>query len=352
MPLRPELVAFRERHNPPAAAGALVDRDGLVEACHLGVRVRGGADPVRPDDAWHIGSCGKAITALLYARLVERGDAAWGAALPELLPDLAGGMDPGWAAITIDDVFVSRSGLPANLTRSQMLAAWEDPRPLPDQRTEVAARALAAPSRCPGRFVYSNLGYVVIGAAIERVTGLPYEEALARHVLEPLGAASAGFGPPDGPWGHGGRMLALGPLGLVDLARGAPADPASARSDNPPVLGPAGRLHLTVADWAAIQRVFLADGDGFLAPASVRRLLTPATGRGQRHAPGWAPADSLGDASFAQQGSNTYWTATAVMNRARTRTALVVVNEGRARLLRTTPALALRLLGAGDLPVG
>jgi hypothetical protein len=32
---------------------------------------------------------------------------------------------------------------------------------------------------------------------------------------------------------------------------------------------------------------------------------------------GWAPAGRLGDASFAQQGSNTYWVATAVVDRAR-----------------------------------
>jgi hypothetical protein len=76
-------------------------------------------------------------------------------------------------------------------------------------------------------------------------------------------------------------------------------------------------------------------------------LLTPAPGRGYRHAFGWAPVRGRHDASFAQLGSNTYWVATAVIDRARQRTAMVACNEGRARLLRRTPALAIRLLSAG-----
>ena len=337
--LRPHLTEFHERYRVPAVGGALVTRDGLPELDVVGVRVRGDDDPVRRDDRWHIGSCCKAVTAALYARLVERGDAVWGARLPDLFPDLAGTIDPRWGAVTIDDLLVCQGGLPANLGRAHTKAAMRDSRPLREQRTESAAGALARPPRRPGRFLYSNLGYVVIGAAIERIADAPFEEALARHVLEPLGITSAGFGPPPGLWGHGGRMLALGPLGLIDLGRVGPADPEAPESDNPPILSPAGRLHLTLEDWARFQRVFLARGDGFLRPATIERLLTPA----RRQAMGWAPA-AAAEVSVGQQGSNTFWVATALIDRERMRTAMVVCNEGSARLLRKTPELALRLL--------
>jgi D-alanyl-D-alanine carboxypeptidase len=344
--LRAQLIQFREKHAIPALGAAIVTGDGLVDLDVVGVRIRGGADPVLPDDRWHIGSCCKSITASLYARLVERGDAEWGTRLAELFPDLAGKIAPGWMAVTVEDVFVSQAGLPANLSRAEMRAAWQDTRPLEEQRTDVAAGALARPPRRRGRFLYSNLGYIVIGAAIERIANLVFESALQTHVLEPLGITSAGFGPPPLLWGHGGRILALGPLGLIDIGRGGPADPDGVRSDNPAVLSPAGRLHLSLADWARFQRVFLTEGDRFLRPETVERLLTPASGRGQRHALGWAPAAGLGDVSLGQQGSNTYWVATALIDRARERTAMVVCNEGRARLLRHTPTLALDLLTA------
>ena len=317
-----ELTAFRDRYRIPAVGSALVTADGAVEMDLVGARVRGG-EPVRTHDAWHIGSCGKSITAALYARLVERGDAEWGVPVASLFGDLEA--DRGWDAVTIDDVFVGEGGLPPDLGRAAMAAAYSDDRPLREQRSEVAAAALARPPRRPGRFRYSNLGYIVIGAAIERIAGAPYERALATHVLEPLGIASAGFGAPPAIRGHRART---------------PAPPEDPRSDNPPVMGPAGRLHLSLQDWARFQRVFLTEGGGFLAPATVERLLTPA----RRQSPGWAPARSLPNASLGQQGTNTFWTATALIDSRRECTAMVVCNDGRRRLLARTAMLAARLL--------
>jgi D-alanyl-D-alanine carboxypeptidase len=335
------LEDFRAKHRPPALGAAIVTRGGDLELDVIGERVRGGGDPVRPEDRWHIGSCGKSITATLYARLVERGDAQWNVSVAELFSDLS--VDAGWREVTVDDVFVCQAGLPANLTRANMVAAWKDTKPLPDQRTEVSAVALARAPRRPGRFLYSNLGYIVIGAAIERITRLPFESAISKHVLEPLEIHSGGFGPPTDVWGHGGKMLALGPI-MLSGGRSTPGDPERAESDNPAVMSPAGRLHLSLEDWAKFQRVFLTDGGDFLSSESIERLLTPAPDGGQRMAYGWAAARTKLDASMGQQGSNTLWVATAIMSRKRERTVMIVTNEGRARLLRKTPVLAVNML--------
>jgi CubicO group peptidase (beta-lactamase class C family) len=346
-PFRSLLETFRRDHDTPALGGAVLTADGRLDVDVVGTRKRGGDDPARLEDAWHIGSCGKSFTAALYARLVEAGDAAWAAPLSDLFPDLASRIDPGWGGITIDDVLVHRSGLPANLGRSRMRSGFADERPLPDQRSEAVAEALARPPRRPGRFRYSNLGYVLAGAAIDRIAGVPFETALSRHVLAPLGMGSAGFGPPRGLWGHGGRILALGPLGMVDLGGGSPADPERPESDNPAVMNPAGRLHVTLEDWARFQRVFLTGGGGFLQAAAVERLLTPPAGPGRGQAMGWAAALGLDDVSLGQQGSNTYWVATALIDGSRSRTAMVVCNRGSARLLKRTPRLAAELLTSG-----
>ncbi|MDY7106427.1 MAG: serine hydrolase domain-containing protein [Actinomycetota bacterium] len=307
--LRDHLVELRDRTGVPAAGAAIVGPDGLEELDVLGVRRRHGNEPATAADAWHIGSCGKSLTALLWARLVDAGRARWGAPLTELFEDLTAPVAQGWAGVTIDDVLVHRSGLPANPTRADLQRAYRDTAPLAERRTAAATRMLAAPPRHAGRFRYSNVGYVVAGAAVERITGTAFEDALRAHVLGPLGVSSAGFGPPPDLWGHGGRMVALGPLGIVDVGRGGgPADPADPTSDNPPVLSPAGRLHLTLADWARVQQVFLgtAPGGPCITPASLEHLLTPVRGRGPNQAMGWAPARGLGDATLGQQGSNTY----------------------------------------------
>ena len=266
----------------------------------------GGGDTVRAGDAWHIGSCGKSMTAALYARLVERGEAEWGAPIPALFPELA--IDPGWSAVTIDDALAGAAGFQSDLGRDAMAAAYDDARPLPLQRAVAAAAALARAPRRSRRSRDSNLGYLVIGAAIERITGAPYEQALTAHVLQPLGIASGGFGAPPSIRGHRART---------------PAPPDDPRADDPPLMGPAGRLHLALADWARFQQVFLTEGGGFLEAATVERL----------HA-----------AARSQQGSNTFWVATALVDRDRRRAALVVCNDGKRRLLAGTAKLAARLL--------
>jgi CubicO group peptidase (beta-lactamase class C family) len=114
----------------PAMGAALVAPDGSAEVAVAGTRIRRRDLPVAPGDPWHIGSCTKSMTALLYARLVEHGRAAWGASLPDLLPDLAGAIDPGWAPITIDQVLHHRAGIRPNIPLREMRDAAADGRPL------------------------------------------------------------------------------------------------------------------------------------------------------------------------------------------------------------------------------
>jgi hypothetical protein len=71
--LRELLVEFRDRFKTPAAGAAVVTRSGSPETSVVGNRRRRGADPVTIEDQWHLGSCTKAFTAVLYARLVDRG---------------------------------------------------------------------------------------------------------------------------------------------------------------------------------------------------------------------------------------------------------------------------------------
>lgn len=52
----------------------------------------------------------------------------------------------------------------------------------------------------PGRrFRYSNAGYVLLGLVIEELTGLPYADAVGRHVSAPAGMAASGFFRLDDP---------------------------------------------------------------------------------------------------------------------------------------------------------
>ncbi len=327
----------RDRLRVPALGAAVLDGDGRLE-CHVtGVRRRGGSDPAAATDRWHIGSCGKAFTAALYARLVEAGRADWSVSIKDLFGDLE--VRSGWAAVTIDDLLMHRAGVQANIGFRTMLAYFCDQRPVADQRTEVAAAELARPPVGAGTFRYSNLGYTLAGAAIERIAGEPYETALNTHLLAPLGISSAGFGPPPELWGHQGRLR----LGSLILGRGKAVEPNYRYADNPVLMTPAGRLHITIADWSRFVRLFLAsDGTGLLVPASIERLLTVRSNAS--YAMGWGRAQGSDTVSFMHQGSNTNWVATVVLDADRRRAAMVIANDGRTAILARTVRLAVEVL--------
>lgn len=291
-------------------------------------------------DRWHIGSCTKTFTAALWARMVERGQAEWDMPMAEARADLGSDVHGDWSDQTVDSVLRHHAGISADLSPDQMMRAWDDPRPLADQRTDMARRALDVAPDDPGQFRYSNLGYIVVGAAIDRLAGATFEQALDTCVLAPLGIETAGFGPPGEVWGHPARFR-LGGLGLL---AGPPADPSDPFSDNPAVLSAAGTMHITMADWAKFVRVFLRGGSDLLSEATVDRLLLTPYGGRYGMAMGWRRTGSTPGVGYAMQGSNTMWSATALIDDQRRRAVLVACNDGRNRVLNSSARLAASLL--------
>jgi len=314
-------------HAPPAMVAAVVGKNGLIWSGARGVRRAGFSEPATTDQLWHLGSNGKSMTAVLYARLVEQGRAKWGATLPELFPGAA--IDPALQAVTIDDLLCHRSGLAdqALLTREVMMAGHTDTRSTRDQRVDFAAMALGkAPTGTRAAFAYSNCGYILAGAAIERLVDRSWEETIKAEVFDPLGMGSVGHGAPQGdnPWGHRPTGDTLVP---VDPARFA---------DNPPPFGPAGRMHMTIADYGKFLGLYLTAGGGLLRPETITRLTTPPEGAPPPYAYGWGvqPGPRL-----AHDGSNTMWHATARVFPARGVAVVSIANHsGRGRT--ANPALA------------
>lgn len=296
----------------PALGGMVVTPTGIAFLEVAGRRRIDGPDPVTVRDKWHLGSNTKAMTAALYGKLVEGGQAKWGATLRELFPDLT--LDPAWATTTLEAVMSHRAGLSDKgvIGIPWLIAASDDKRPLPAQRIALVAKALAAaPKGKPGVFEYANINFVVAGAAIERLVGGDWEAAITDRLFKPLGMAGAGFGAPTGdqPWGHRSLPFGIGGLKAVDPAGSA---------DNPPALGPAGTVHMPLEDYAKFLRLFLNGGGDYLTPDTIARLTTPAPGAD--YALGWGVAVGKPWARgprLGHEGSNTMWHAKAIVAPAR-----------------------------------
>jgi D-alanyl-D-alanine carboxypeptidase len=308
--LEQTLSAARTQQQLPAVA-AVIQIDGKIAAEAVqGLRALRQPQRATLQDRWHIGSDTKAFTATMIARLVERGVMSFDDTLAASLPAISGSMDPAYRNVTITQLLSHTAGLPKLTSDSELppfSAAIASASGVMAQRAAIARAYLSQPPASKiGEFEYSNLGFIIAGAIAEAHTGKRWEDLIRQEVFTPLGIAQAGFGAPgrpgklDQPQGHketNGKLVAL--------------DPSDSESDNPPALGPAGTINITLHDWLLFAQDQLdgVNGHGkLLKPGTYRRLHTPVTGN---YAFGWgAKLDADGrPLLLTHSGSNGYWLA-------------------------------------------
>lgn len=291
----------------PALAAAVIQKNRLVALGAVGKRRADRDDPIRPDDRFHIGSCTKSMTATLIARLVEMGKMDWQSMVAEVLPDIRKSIHREYWKVTIEQLLTHRSGLPEDRSPHPQVfpKLWSLSAKQRLQAAEVILQQ--EPIAKPGEeIVYSNGGYVVAGAVIETVTGKTWEESMQEHLFRPLGIKSAGFGAPvNGAWGHRPGADGYQPV------------PPSPFADNPPVLGPAGTVHLSLPDWARYAILHLKGATEknppLLSKSTFARLHTPPDDTA--YAMGWGVAKPAWARGLVLQhaGSNTMWFAQIVL---------------------------------------
>lgn len=314
------------------SVAARIGPQGLVSETVEGMtRAAPAGRPLHAGEHWHIGSNSKAMTAALYARLAERGVLRWRAPLPSLFPGMA--VHAGWTEVTVEQMMAHVAGLDDRLIAGNwLMERHADRRPVMVQRREFARAMLGAPpSAARGQYVYANANYLVLGAAIEQAVRRSWEEEISRSLFSPLGMTATGFGAPagDSPWGH--RVT---PAGLI------PVDPAGL-ADNPPVLGPAGRVQLTMADYGRFLSLFLGGRPDVLQPATIATLIAPPAGT-SGYAGGWGlQTSAAGRPSLVHEGSNTFWHAITALYPEDKVGFVVIANQAGGE----TRAALMRLMG-------
>ncbi|HXD35614.1 MAG TPA: serine hydrolase domain-containing protein [Rhodanobacter sp.] len=177
------------------AAGAFGGSVALVLREHGAVFTHGEAQAglaVTPATPFHICSCSKTFTAAVFSRLVQDGAAAWDRPIHEVVPEF--GFDDPWTTrhCTFRDLATQRTGL----TRDG-IAEWGIRQDLPKETRLARARHMDFSAPFRDRFSYSNLGYIALSLAAERLAGRPYPTLVQDLICTPLAMSdsfSAGFG--------------------------------------------------------------------------------------------------------------------------------------------------------------
>lgn len=272
------LRAAIARGHLPGAVVLLGDAHGTVFRRAYGARsVVPERTPMREDTIFDLASVTKVFTAVLVLQAAENDELELDAPVDRALPELAG------HGITPRDLLTHHAGLRPvtplsdyegerdDAIRQALSNAWEGPR---------------------GRYRYSDLSFLALGAMLERVTGIGLEVLLQRRIAEPLGLRATRYAPPAS-W----------------RPRIAPTEFAANRGDPPPMIhgeandprawrlgGVAGHAGIfgSADDLARFARGLLEPGP-LLSAASLRALRTERGGRGlgvdrsPRRGEAWSP---------------------------------------------------------------
>ena len=122
------------------------------------------------------------VTGTLAAWLIERGELRLSDTVSKYLPEFTG---QSKETVTVEELLLHTSGLPPS-------------NPLRDYRQgrqRARARAIGSVLEAyPGRkFIYSDVGYIVLGMLIERVTGEPLDVTAGRVIWAPLGMSDTQY---------------------------------------------------------------------------------------------------------------------------------------------------------------
>lgn len=237
--------------------------------------------PTRSDHRFEAGSISKSFTALVMSQLIDEGRISLETPITDVLP---------WVRLGGDGPVPTIRTL-ANHTAGLILGADA----LPDAAGQVAMLSSfpACSAAAANHFHYSNIGYLMLGLAIEKLTGHTLAEEVARRILEPAAMTQSsaaithdirstlatGYTPwrEDRPWVPG-DMLA--PATWFEVAGGD------------------GMVVSTGGDLARFGRLIAGHGtlDGIevLAASTVDRAITTLGPGGEDivSVPGLAPTDS------------------------------------------------------------
>jgi len=238
--------------------------------------------PNQPDNKFLIGSITKQFTATAIMQLQEQGKLDVDDPISAYLPDYP---KPTADRVTLRHLLSHTSGIPSYTDNASFMANRTIDMPL----DSLMARFDRLPLQFePGtKWYYSNSGYVVLGAIIEKVSGESYEDYLREHIFEPLGMQNTGYC-------HNDRII-------TGRAQGYTIDNDGNISNAPEIAMTipfsAGALYSTVGDLLKWDRALYTDK--VLSKKSLQEMWTPVL---NEYGYGWTISDKSGHRRIEHSG--------------------------------------------------
>jgi CubicO group peptidase (beta-lactamase class C family) len=252
-----------KRGDCPGAVVLVVHADAVAYRKAFGKRaVKPDEVAMTTDTVFDMASLTKPVaTGTSVMLLIERGKLKPDDLVSRHWPEFAAN---GKEKVTVEHLLLHTSGL----TADNAVADYADGRAKALER--IAALKLEAPAGT--RFKYSDVGFIVLGELVERISGMPVDKFAKKHVFEPLKMTDTGFTPAEA------LHKRIAPTGPRDgkIVLGEVHDPRAYKMGG--VAGHAG-LFSTVDDMTRYCRTVLRggelDGVRILDEKTVKRFTEP-----------------------------------------------------------------------------
>ncbi len=109
--LQQRVDSVRQAYGLPALGALVLSSTRVLDVAFAGKRRADDEAPVREEDRFHIGSCTKAMTATLIARLVDAGKLRWDQTIGETFPALKPEIYEVYHAVTLEQWLLHRGGI-------------------------------------------------------------------------------------------------------------------------------------------------------------------------------------------------------------------------------------------------
>jgi uncharacterized protein YbbC (DUF1343 family)/CubicO group peptidase (beta-lactamase class C family) len=248
-----------ERHEIPGAVLVVGHEGRVVYRKAFGQRsLEPAPAPMTTDTIFDLASLTKVIaTTTAVMQLMEQGKIRLNDAVAKYIPEFA---QNGKADITVRDLLTHYSGLPPDLDLSHPWAGRDL------GYTMAFSTNPIAPAET--KFVYSDINFIVLGAVVERVSGVRLDSFCLQNIFVPLGMSHTRFLPPS-EW-----LPQIAPTEYDEkqqMLRGVVHDPTARRMGG--VAGHAGLF--SIADDLVKFAQALLDGRAPLSPLSIEKMSTP-----------------------------------------------------------------------------
>ncbi len=264
-----------DQGNMPGAVVLVLHRGEVVyRKAHGNRAVEPGNVPMTADTLFDLASLTKPIaTASSIFLLIEQGKLTLGDRVGMHWPEFG---KNGKEKITVEHLLTHTSGLLADNALADYAQGHDA------AMTKICQlKPLAAPGE---RFLYSDVGFVILGELVQRLSGESVAEFSHKHLFAPLGMKETGFCPEEKLRQRAAPTEKVGERWL----KGEVHDPRARLLGG--VAGHAG-LFSTTDDLAIFARLLLEEGrhqgKQILSPATVRTLTTPYAVPGGWRTRGW-----------------------------------------------------------------